>query len=43
MELIIKSGVCVVVPNALYYLVYCKASMFKEGARFVKRLVSWKR
>ena len=42
-ELIIKGGVCVVVPNVLYYLVYCKTSMFKEAAGFVKRLVPWKK
>lgn len=42
-ELIIKGGVCVVVPNALYYLVYCKTSMFKEAAGFVKRLVPGKK
>ena len=42
-ELIIKGGVCIVIPNVLYYLVYCKTSIFKEAAKFVKRLVPGKR
>ena len=37
--LIIKGGVCVVVPNALYFLVYCKTNMYKEAKAFVVRLV----
>ena len=37
-ELIIKSGVCVVLPNALYYLIYCRMSMFSEAKSFLKRL-----
>lgn len=37
-ELIIKGGVCVVLPNALYYMIYCKMSMFKEAKSFLKRL-----
>lgn len=42
-ELIIKGGVCVVVPNLLYYLFYCKTGMFKEAKGFVKKLGLGKR
>lgn len=39
LELIIKGTVCVVLPNILYYLFYCKTGMFKEAVGFVKRLM----
>ena len=38
-DLIIKGGVCVVVPNLLYFLIYCKTGMYKEAKVFVTRLV----
>ncbi len=38
-ELIIKGGVCVVLPNLLYYIVYCKTSFYKEAIIFIKRLM----
>ena len=41
-ELIIKGGVCMVIPNILYYLFYCKTSMFKEARGFMKKLISRK-
>lgn len=41
-ELIIKGGICVVLPNLMYYLIYCRTDMYKEAAGFVKRLVPGK-
>lgn len=41
-ELIIKGGICVIMPNILYYLVYSRTDMYKEAAGFVKRLVPGK-
>lgn len=38
-ELIIKGGICVVLPNIIYYLFYCKTSMFKEARGFVRKLI----
>lgn len=37
--LFLKAAVCVIVPNIVFFALYCKTSMFKESAAFVRRVI----
>lgn len=34
-ELIVRGGICVVIPNGLYFILYCKTNYFKESVPWV--------
>ena len=38
--LIIKSIICVIIPNIMYILIYCKTKKFKEAKKFIISIVS---
>ena len=40
--LIIKGGLCAIVPNMMYYVIYCRSEMYKEAMRFARKLLPMK-
>lgn len=37
--LFLKAAVCAIVPNIVFFALYCKTSMFRESAAFVRRVI----
>jgi len=37
--LLLKGIVCIIIPNVIFYITYCRTSMFNESAGFIRRVL----
>lgn len=41
--LVARGAICMVVPNVIFYLVYCRTNTFKDASKFIKKIIRRKK